>query len=188
MPYARELKKGQIVAIDSQYYLVRQVDTKRPSARGAQTLYKVRFCSVPAGKILSKTLTGDDLLADINLLRRPVSLLYKEGNEYTFMDNEDYTQYAINADIIKDVLPYIHEGQENITALFVEDQLLCLELPGSVSLKIIETAPAVKGASAAARSKPALLVTGLEVQVPEYLREGEWIKINTETGKFMSRS
>ena len=188
MPYARELKKGQIVAIDNHYYIVRQLETQSPSARGAQTLYKVRFSSVPGGQKLDQTFTGDDLLSDIDLSRRSVSLLYREGNECTFMDTEDYSQYLVNTSTIEEQLLYINDGQEGITALLVEGQLLALELPASVALEIIETTPAIKGASAAARTKPARLTTGLEVQVPEYLSPDEIIKINTETGKFMSRA
>lgn len=188
MPYARELKKGQIVAIESQYYQVRQVETKSPSARGAQTLYKIRFNSIPGGQKLNQTLTGDVLLADADLQRREVTLLYREGDECTFMDSEDYSQYLVNTSTIKEQLPYIADNMEGLIAMLVEDQLLAIDLPASVTLEIVDTSPGVKGASAAARTKPARLSTGLEVQVPEYLSNGESIKINTETGKFMSRN
>ena len=188
MAYARELKRGQIVQIESQYYIVRQVETKSPSARGAQTLYKFRFSSVPGGQKLEKTCTGDDLFADADIMRCSVSFLYSEGDEYTFMNSEDYSQHLVNGDTIEEQLPYITDGVEGLTALLVEGQLLAIELPASIALEIIETAPAIKGASAAARTKTARLSTGLEVQVPEYLSTGEIIKINTETGKFMSRA
>ncbi|USE35382.1 elongation factor P-like protein YeiP [Endozoicomonas sp. SCSIO W0465] len=188
MPYARELKKGQIVDIEGQYYQVRQVEAKSPSARGAQTLYKIRFSAVPGGQKLEQTLTGDILLADVNLHRRAVTLLYREGNECTFMDSEDYSQYLVNASSIEDQLLYIADNMEGLTALLVDGQLLAIDLPASVALEIVDTAPGIKGASAAARTKPARVSTGLEVQVPEYLSNGEVIKINTETGKFMSRA
>ena len=188
MPYAREVKKGQIVEIDNTYYQVRQVESKSPSARGAQTLYKVRFNAVPGGQKLEQTLTGDILLADVDLQRRPVTLLYKEGNECTFMDSEDYSQYLVNVSTIEEQLLYIADGIEGLIALLVEGQLLAIDLPPSVALEITDTSPSIKGASAAARTKPAQLSTGLEVQVPEYLAIGEIIKINTETGKFMSRA
>lgn len=187
MKYARELKKGQIIGIDNCYYIVRQIAVKSPSARGAQTLYKVRFNSIPAGNKVERTFTGDDTFSDIELSRRSTIFLYREQNTCTFMDSENYVQYLVNTETIEKELLYISEGQEGITALLVEGSLLGLELPPSVSLKIIETSPAIKGASAAARTKTARLKTGLEVQVPEYLSEGEMIKVNTETGKFISR-
>ena len=188
MPYARELKKGQIVSIDDQYYQVRQVEAKSPSARGAQTLYKVRFNAVPGGQKLEQTLTGDNLLTDVDLQRRAVTLLYREGDECTFMDSEDYSQYLINASTIEHQLLYIADNAEGLVALLVEGNLLSIEVPASVALEIIETTPGIKGASAAARTKPATLSTGLEVQVPEYLSTGEVIKVNTDTGRFMSRA
>ncbi len=187
MPYARELKKGQIVSINNQYYIACQIETKSPSARGAQTLYKVRFRTIPGGQKLDQTLAGDNFLDDVHLAKRPVSYLYREGDECTFMDTEDYNQYLVNIGTIEESLRYINEGQEGITALLVEGQLLALELPSSVILSIVDTSPPIKGASAAARNKPACLSTGLKVQVPEYLSPGEKIKINTETGKFMFR-
>ncbi|WP_067522261.1 elongation factor P-like protein EfpL [Endozoicomonas ascidiicola] len=188
MPYARELKRGQIVSIDGLYYQVRLVEAKSPSARGAQTLYKVRFNAVPGGQKLEQTLTGDILLADVDMQRRGVTLLYREGDECTFMDSEDYSQYLVNASTIEEQLLYIADNAEGIVALLVEGQLLSIDLPASVALEIVDTTPGIKGASAAARTKPARLSTGLEVQVPEYLSNGEVIKVNTETGKFMSRA
>ncbi len=188
MPYAKELKKGQIVEIDKHYYQVRQVEAKSPSARGAQTLYKIRFISVPGSQKLEQTLTGDIQLADVDLQRRQVSLLYREADECTFMDSEDYSQYLVNASSIEDQLLFITDNMEGLTALLIEGQLLALDLPSSVALEIIDTAPGIKGASAAARTKPAILSTGLEVQIPEYLSNGETIKVNTETSKFMSRA
>ena len=104
------------------------------------------------------------------------------------MDSEDYSQYLVNASNIEDQLLYIVDNAEGPIALLVDDQLLAIDLPASVALEIVDTAPGIKGASAAARTKPARLSTGLEVQVPEYLSNGEIIKINTETGKFMSRA
>ncbi|MRI34075.1 elongation factor P-like protein YeiP [Endozoicomonas sp. OPT23] len=188
MAYAKDLKKGHIVQIENNYYIVRTQDTKSPSARGASTLYKFRFSSVPGGQKLEMTCTGDDQFTDVDLQRRNVSLLYKEGDEYTFMDSEDYSQFLVNGSTIEEQLLYINDGMENLTAMLVEGQLLAIELPTSIALEIVDTSPAIKGASAAARTKPATLSTGLEVQVPEYLAIGEIIKVNTETGKFMSRA
>ncbi|GAA4650721.1 elongation factor P-like protein YeiP [Kistimonas scapharcae] len=188
MPSANELKKGQIVEINGHYYMVKNVESKSPSSRGAQTLYKVRFNQVPGGRKYDDTFTGNDMLTDVNMMRKPVSFLYKEGDLYTFMDQEDYSQYTLEASALEDQLPYIQDGMEGITALLVDDSLLALELPQSVIMEVVETSPAIKGSTAAARTKPARMATGLEVQVPEYLEQGEKIKINTETGKFMSRA
>jgi elongation factor P len=104
------------------------------------------------------------------------------------MDIEDYSQHTLNKDELEDSLNYLTDGMEGIYALIVDDRLLGIELPQVVELKITDTAPGIKGASATSRTKPATLVTGLEVQVPEYIETGEVLKINTDNGKFMSRA
>ena len=104
------------------------------------------------------------------------------------MNSEDYSQHMLHTDELEGQKGYITEGLEGITALIMDDYILGIELPASVDLEIIETAPGIKGSSATARTKAATLPTGIEVQVPEYLETGETIKINTVTGKFMSRT
>jgi len=89
---------------------------------------------------------------------------------------------------LDDQVGYLTEGLEGIVALLVDDAPMAIELPSSVQLEIIETAPALKGATASGRTKTARLTTGIEIQVPEYLEPGEVVKVNTETGKFMSRA
>ena len=100
----------------------------------------------------------------------------------------DYSQYGINADQLEDQIPYLVEQQEDIIALIMVDKLVGIELPQSVSLIITDTPPAITGSSATNRSKTATLSTGLEIQVPEYLAPGESVRVNTTTGKFMSRA
>ncbi len=188
MPKASEIKRGHVVEINGALYIANQVDVKSPSARGAATLYKIRFNQVPGGRKHEETYVGDDFVQDVQLERRKVSFLYKEDDQYTFMDLEDYSQYSINADAIEAQLPYLMEGMEGITALLVDGLLITVELPSTVVMEIIETVPGMKAASATGRNKPARFATGLEIPVPEYLEAGQKVKINTETGKFLSRA
>ena len=104
------------------------------------------------------------------------------------MNNEDYSQYTIDNALVEDELLYLVDGLEGIYALISDGELLGIELPSSVNMEVIECSPGIKGASASARTKPATLSSGLVVQVPEYLEPGEIIKVNTDTGKFMSRA
>ncbi|KAA0875432.1 elongation factor P-like protein EfpL [Nitrincola tapanii] len=188
MPKASEVKRGHVVEINGSLYIVQNVDVKSPSARGAATLYKMRFAQVPGGRKYEETFVGDDLLKDIQLERRKVSYLYKEDDLYTFMDAEDYSQYTINAEMIEPQLPYLMDGMEGIVALLVDGNMIALDLPSTVVMEILETVPGMKAASATGRTKPARCATGLELQVPEYIEAGEKVKINTETGKFLSRA
>lgn len=188
MPKACDLKRGIIVEINGAPHAVKQVESKSPSSRGAATLYKVRFINLLTRQKLDESYKGDDMLPAIDCLRPQVQYSYREGTLFYFMDLENYSQYSISVEDIEDQAGYLTEGLEGITALIVDDKLLGIELPQSVSLQITETAPGIKGATATGRTKPARLVTGLEIQVPEYLEPGEVVKINTGSGKFISRA
>ncbi len=188
MPKASDLKKGDVVEINGQLYQTKQIDVRSPSSRGAQTLYKTRFSKIPDGHKMEQTLTGDDMLKGVELLRRAVQFLYLEGDHFTFMDREDYSQFVISRDLLEDALPYLDGDMEGLTALLVDGQMIALELPAAVTMTIEDTSPSIKGASASARTKPARFATGLEIQIPEYLATGEQVKINTETGKYISRA
>ena len=104
------------------------------------------------------------------------------------MSLDDYEQYTINADEVAEDQGYLTEGLEDIIAILLDGLIVAIELPAAVALTITDTSPGIKGATASARTKPAILTTGLEVQVPEYIENGETIKINTSTAKFMSRA
>ena len=188
MPKASELKKGSVVEVDGEVYIARQIDKRNPSARGASTLYKVRFFSVRSGQKLEQTLKGDDFVKDGDLTKRSISFSYREGDMITFMDMENFSQYTLNADVLEEQSGYMTEDLEGMIALLIDGQIVGIEIPQTVVLEITETAPGIKGASASARTKPATLSTGLEIQVPEYLESGERIKVNTTNAKFVSRA
>ena len=188
MPKASEIKKGSVVEHDGDVFIAREIDKRNPSARGASTLFKIRFFNVRNGQKLELTLKSDDVVKDGDLTKRSVSFSYREGDMITFMDSEDYSQYTLNADVLEEQAGYMTEDLEGMIALLVDGQIVGVELPQAVVLEITETAPGIKGASATSRTKPATLSTGLEVQVPEYLESGERIKVNTTNGKFVSRA
>jgi len=188
MPKASELKRGSVVEINGGVYIVRDIDIRNPSARGASTLYKVRFFNVRDGRKVEQTLKSDDFVRDGNLTRRSVQFSYREGDMITFMDSEDYSQYTLTAEAVEEQSGYMTEDLEGMIALLVDGEIVGVEMPPSVTLEIVDTAPGIKGASASARTKPATLSTGLEVQIPEYLEIGEHIKVNTTNGKFVSRA
>jgi len=188
MPKASEVKKGEVVRINQQMLQVKQIEVQSPSARGAATLYKMKFRDIQGGGKVEERFKGDDILEKVDLLKRPVSYSYDEGEALVFMDEEDFTQYSVNKADIEDELLFITESIKGVLALIVDDQLIGIELPQSVELEVMDTSPVIKGASASARTKPAEFVTGLIVQVPEYLAVGERVKVNTAEKKFMGRA
>jgi elongation factor P len=113
---------------------------------------------------------------------------YVDGDQYVFMDNEDYTPYNLNTSVIEDEILYINEETQGLSVILIEGNPVALDLPASVELVIEETAPALKGGSATARTKPATLSTGLVVQVPEHISTGDNIKVSTTEQKFLGRA
>ena len=188
MPRASELKRGEVVDIEGTPHIVKQIEAKSPSSRGASTLYKIRFNNLITGQKRDESLKGDDMFPAADCQKVAVQFSYLDDTHYVFMNSEDYSQYSLDAASLEGQLEYIHDGLEGITALLVNDNIAAIELPQSVVLEITETTPGIKGATASARSKPATLSSGLVVSVPEYIERGELIKVNTTNGKYMARA
>ncbi len=188
MPKACDLKKGNVVEINDEAYMVKQIDVRSPSARGAVTLYRVRFSNIKTRQKYEESYKGNDMLNEVALLRRPVQYLYPDGALHVFMDTQEYSQYMIEEDVIQDELIWITDGMEDIVALIIDENMVSIEIPKALVFEILETAPGIKGASATARTKPATLSNGVEILIPEYLEVGEMVKVNTETKKFMTRA
>ncbi|MDP4978606.1 MAG: elongation factor P-like protein YeiP [Desulfobacterales bacterium] len=184
---ASNLKKGNIVLINGHPYQAKQIDVQTPSARGANTLYKVRFAAIPSGQKLEQAFKGNDTLDEVDLERRPINFLYKDRDFFTFMDTDNYEQYTLAEELLGEQALWLSEGLEGITALLLSGNIIAIELPASVDLEIAETAPVIKGATATNRNKPAVLSNGVTVLVPEYLAAGEVVRINIELVRFMSR-
>ena len=188
MPKAPDIKPGHIIELDGAQYAVRKVDVHSPSARGAATLYKMTLAELVTKRKREEAFKGDDLLTLADFQSRSMQYLFADGEMHTFMDSEDYSQHLLSSEELGDQLDWLHEGMEGLTGLIVNDELVAIELPQSVVKTIVETAPGIKGASASARTKPAVLDGGITIQVPEYIEPGERIKVNTESRKFMSRA
>ncbi len=185
---ANELKRSMVFLDAGKNIAVKKIHVQSPSSRSGSTLYKVKGQDILSGQKYERSFKGDENIEPVDVSRRGVQLLFRDAESCTFMDNETYDQHSLSVETIEDELLYITEGLEGLLALMIDDQMLGLELPNTVMLEIMECAPAMKAASSSARTKPATLSTGLIVQVPEYLTPGEVIKVNTETGEFMSRA
>ncbi|MGB1221508.1 MAG: elongation factor P-like protein YeiP [Alcanivoracaceae bacterium] len=188
MSKASDLKRGEVIAVNGTPYVIRQIDVQSPSARGAATLYRVRASAVQGGQKFEERFKGDDDVTTLEMNRRAVNFSYADGNEYVFMDADDFSQYPLQQADIEEELPFVTEETEGLHVMLVDGQVIGLSLPANVVLEITECAPAMKAASASARTKPATLSTGLVVQVPEYIEAGERIKVSTSDRKFVSRA
>ncbi|MCA9261185.1 MAG: elongation factor P, partial [Planctomycetales bacterium] len=164
------------------------VTVQTPSARGGATLYKFRARHLVTGQKVDLTCKGTDSLPDADFERREVTLMYSDAEQVHLLDSGNYEQYSVDNEVVAEQMQYVSDGLEGILALIYEGQCVGIQIPPSVALEIVECDPGIKGNSATSRSKPAKLVTGLVVQVPEYLKQGEVIKVDTRTGDYLSRA
>lgn len=188
MVKACDFEKGMVVEINKQPHVIKSIETKTPSARGAATLYKTKFTNLITGQNLDQSLKGDDSFQEIDCQKCGLQFLYADNENANFMDVESYMQYTLNLEDIKEEMLFLQDGMEDIIGLVSEEKLIAIQIPTSVEMEVVETPPAMKAASASARTKPATLETGVIVQVPEYISQGERIIVNTETKKFISKA
>ena len=149
---ASEIKRGDVVVLDQAPHVVKHLETKSPSSRGAVTLYKLRFKNLLNGQKKEVSAKGEDPFETIDCQRISVQFSYVDGDEYYFMDSIDYVQHGLNRGDLEDQLDYLIEGVADITALIVEGQIAAIELPQSVVMKVIETAPGIKCVSESSRT------------------------------------
>ena len=184
---ANEFKRGLRIEIDGDPYVVMDVHSQSPSARGASTLIKAKVRNLRSGNVFDRTFKASDKVTEAQLELRPVQFLYADDDGYHFMDADSYDQFALSAAALGDDAGYLIEGLAGIRSVVFKGSVMNIQLPQSVVLKIRDTDPPVKGATAQAQTKPATLETGLVIQVPAYLESGEAVQVDTSEGRFMAR-
>ncbi|MBK9496352.1 MAG: elongation factor P-like protein YeiP [Aquimonas sp.] len=185
---ASDVRKGTVVEHNNTVYQVRDIERSSPTARGGNVTFRFTLYSIPGGSKFDLSLRADDDLKELDLVRRQATYSYKDGEAFVFLDTEDYTSYMLDADVVGDMAGYITDGLEGCYVQVIDDQPVALQMPASVILEVVETAPEMKGATATKRPKPAKLNTGIEIQVPEYITNGERIWVSTVTGEFSGRA
>jgi elongation factor P len=185
---AKDIKTGTVLNFNDAPHIIEGITVQTPSARGAATLYKYRARNLITKQKQDITLKGGESLDEANFERRAVKFMYADGTHVHFLDDVDYNQYALPKEELEEESQYMTESLEGIQSLIYNDECVGIQLPVTVALTITQCDPAIKGNSATARTKPATLETGLIVQVPEYMKEGEIVKVDTRTGEFLSRA
>jgi elongation factor P len=185
---AKDLKPGAIVKQNDAPLMIESVSVQSPSARGGSTLYKFRARNLLTRQKVDITSKGTDNLVDADFERREATLMYSDGDHVHFLDQKDFNQYSLPAADVASQMEYVTEELQGMFVLVYNEDCVGLQLPATVQLKVTQCDPGVKGNSATSRSKPATLETGLIIQVPEYLKEGEVVKVDTRTGHYLSRA
>jgi elongation factor P len=180
-----QVRKGMVIVQDGQLCHVVDRDLNTPGNWRAQL--KLKLKNLKTGTITENKVRPQDKVEQAYLDKREMQYIYQDGDGYVFMDTETYDQITLPADMIGELMLYMKEGNK-AQIVFYEGKALSLELPATVELKVVDTEPSVKGATAAAQYKPATLETGLKITVPPFVGIGEVIAVDTREGKYLSRA
>jgi len=182
-----EIARGDILEIDGDPWQATEVTSQTPSARGASLLVKAKVKNLRTGQTLAKTWRGGETVTTAEVDQRAAQFLYRQGEDFVFMDLGSYDQITLDADHVGGAAGFLLENLEVKTIVF-QDRVIALNLPLTVDLTIEETNPAIKGATAQAQVKPAKMETGITVMVPSYVESGERIRVDTRDGRFVERA
>lgn len=185
---ACDVKKGNVIEHNNTVYQIRDIERSSPQGRGGNVTFRFTMYSVPAGNKFDLSLRSDDELKELDLVRRETSFSYMDGDAFVFLDIEDFTPYMLDANVVGELAGYITEGLEGVFVQLIDDAPVAIQLPVNVILEVVDTPPELKGGTATKRPKPAKLSTGIEIQVPEYISNGEKIYVSTVTGEFGGRA
>jgi len=178
-----ELRKGVIIELEGKLYQVieyQHVKMKRTA------LAKVKLRDIKAGHTMERTFQSNERFTRARLDYRDSQYLYNDGNLYYFMDKENYEQTTLSAEQLGDTVNYLKEGV-SLGISSYQGELINVELPITVELKVIDTGPGFKGDTATAGNKPAKLETGITIQVPLFINNEDIIKVDTRTGSYLER-
>ena len=182
---ASELKKGKVVLHEGALYSVS--DIERVSKGNWRSYLQVKLKSLKDGRITDARMSVDDRVETPFVDTKPYQYLYRDGDHFVLMDEQSFDQFPVAADVMGAADQYLR-GNEQVTVSFIEGKVVAVELPNTVTLKVVDTPPVVKGATATNQSKDALLETGLRVRVPPFIDIGEELRIDTRTGEYLERA
>jgi elongation factor P len=167
--------------------LFRVLELQHVTPGNLRGFVRVKLRNIRTGALADQKLRSEDEIERATLDEKSMQYLYRDGDAYHFMDTESYEQIALTDEVLGDAMNYM--VAESVIAMeFYGSEPVGIELPPTVDLKVVETTPAIKGATASAQLKPATLETGLVVQVPPFVNQGDKVRINTETGEYQSRA
>jgi elongation factor P len=180
-----EIKVGKKIVIEGEPFVVQFSQHSKTGRAGAVLRTKMR--NLETGAIISKTFQGADKFQEAELETKKAQYLYREGDNFFFMNNETYDQFELSEKVIADNALYLVEGTE-IDILYFNGKPINIELPIKLTFEVTDAPPAVKGNTADGGSKQVTIETGAKVSVPLFIKTGDVIRINTETGQYAERA
>lgn len=180
-----DFRTGLTFELDGDVLQVMEFQHVKPGKGAAFVRCKLR--NVKTGSVVERTFRPGEKFPKAHIERKEMQYLYKEGTQWTFMDTETYEQIALEEGLLEDGPKYLKENM-NTGILFYQGQIIGMDLPKQVELAVVATEPGIKGDTASGGGKPATLETGLIVQVPFFVNEGDVLIIDTRTGAYVSRA
>jgi elongation factor P len=185
---ANELKRKTLITIENQPYVVMDVFFASPSARGASTMVRAKVRNLITDAVLEKTFRTGEKFDEPDVVMAQASCLYSDGESYYFMDETSYEQFFLTHDQLKDDVLYLKEGLL-LHVMKYNGNPIAIQLPQFVELTVSATEPGGRAdTGTGGATKPATLETGLNVRVPLFIKEGELVRVSTQTGEFASRA
>lgn len=180
-----QFSNGITLRIDGQLYDLVEFQFVKPGK--GQAFVRTRLKNMRTGAVKEITFDSKDKVEQVTVDKKEMEYLYREGPSFVFMDPETYDQVLVDEALVKDLLGYL---KENTVCRFkvVEGDVISVALPDHMVFQVTETTPWVKGSTAAGGNKPATLDTGVVIQVPVYLNQGEYVKVDTRTGTYVERA
>jgi len=182
---ASEMKKGQTVKVDGKLYAI--VDYQHVKLGKGGAVYQTKLKSLADGSIHNIRLRAEENVEQAYLEKRTYEYLYSSGNEHVLMDTTTYEQISLDDEAFGDGPKYLKPNTQLQVSMY-EGKPIIIELPNTVDLKVTETAPEIKGATATNQYKPATLETGVVVQVPPFIKIGDVVRVDTRTGEYVTRA
>lgn len=180
-----EAKKGMVVRYEGDLYQITKYDHLTPG--NLRAIHHLNLKNLKNGRQKEVRMKTSDQLDIVYLDSRDSQYLFKDSLGFTFMDNGNFEQYVLSAEVIGDAMQYITENS-NVTVVFCDAEALTVQLPPLVVLEIVQTEDAARGDTVSSVQKAATCNTGLEIKVPAHIKKGEKVKISTDTGEFMGRA
>ncbi|HTY07817.1 MAG TPA: elongation factor P [Candidatus Edwardsbacteria bacterium] len=185
MATTADIRNGMAMELEGQLYYVVEFQHVKPGKGGAFVRTKLK--SVKSGNVIERTFRSGESITEVRLEKYTMQYLYTDGDMFHLMDTQSYEQVALPETMFHEIKGYLKENLE-LTVLKHDELVLGVEVPMAVTLKVTSSAPGARGDTATNVTKSAVLESGLEVQVPLFINEGDTVKIDTRTGKYLERA
>lgn len=180
-----EFKSGAIIQFNNDMYEILEFQLVKMQQR--QPIVRTRLKSIKTGNVLEQAFRSGEKFEEVYLEEKPIQYLYREGEQFHFMDTQTYHDLVVNASMLGTKVNYLKENEEAL-GRFSEDRLISVELPSSVLLTVTQTEPGIRGDTAKSGNKPSQVETGATIKVPLFINTGDRIRVDTRTGQYIERA